>query len=203
LNIDLRIDAWTMRPFIQDANHRNRVAVLNATGQIEFTGHGDDRLWLIFYDDSPRQGPASGHSDLDLILIREFNEIFNFTFPAAFTVFHISCDLDLTFKILDAVGEENQKPVGAGSVSIRSDEMIIQFNKGLLHLLLGYPEQPSHQDHKGKKDLCNQPSQFMGKKDVFPSQNRENEEQSSREHEKDQNGKDQSEEERKKGMDVS
>ena len=68
---------------------------------------------------------ACGHSDSYLILVSEFNQIFNFTFPASFAVLHISCDLDLTFKILDTVREENQKPIGASSVGIRSNEMII------------------------------------------------------------------------------
>jgi hypothetical protein len=43
----------------------------------------------------------------------------------------------------------------------------------------------------------------MGKKNVLPSKDGENEEKSSGEHEKDQNGEGQSEEERKIGMDVS
>jgi hypothetical protein len=42
----------------------------------------------------------------------------------------------------------------------------------------------------------------MGKKNVLSSKNGEDEEQSPREHEKNQNGEDQSEEERKEGMDV-
>ena len=81
--------------------------------------------------------------------------------------------------------------------------MIIQLDKGLLYLLLGHPEQLSHQDHEREKDLCDQPSQFMRKKDVLSPENGEDEEKASGEYEKDQNGKDQSEEERKRGMDVS
>ena len=80
--------------------------------------------------------------------------------------------------------------------------MIIQLDKGLLDLLPGHPEQPSHQDHEGEKDLCDQPSQFMRKKDVLSSENGEDEEEPSGEHEKDQNGEDEREEERKGGMDV-
>ena len=81
--------------------------------------------------------------------------------------------------------------------------MIIQLDKGLLDLLPGHTEQPSHQDHEGKKDLCDQSSQFMRKKDVFSSKNGEDKEEPSGEHEKDQNGQNNGEEERKRGMDVS
>jgi hypothetical protein len=42
----------------------------------------------------------------------------------------------------------------------------------------------------------------MGKKDVFSPKNREDEEESSGKHEKNQNGESQSEEKRKGGMDV-
>jgi hypothetical protein len=42
----------------------------------------------------------------------------------------------------------------------------------------------------------------MGKEDVLPPKNGEDKEQSPGEHEKDQNGEGQSEEERKKGMNV-
>src|SRR4030043_1892363 len=108
-NIDLRIEARAVRPFVQDADHGNRVAVLYPAGEIKFTGHSHDRFRFVFHDDSSRQGPACGHSDSYLILVSEFNQIFNFTFPASFAVLHISCDLDLTFKILDTVREENQK----------------------------------------------------------------------------------------------
>ena len=80
--------------------------------------------------------------------------------------------------------------------------MIIQLDKGLLDLLPGHPEQPSHQDHEGKKDLRDQSSQFMRKKGVFSSKNGEDEEEASGEHEKDQNGQNEGEEERKRGMDV-
>ena len=118
LNINLRIDAGAVRPFVQDADHGNRVAVLNTAGEVKFTGHRHDRFRLVFYDNSSCQSPACGHSDFHLILVSEFNQVFNFTFPASFTVLHISCDLDLAFKILDAVRQENQKPIGASSVRI-------------------------------------------------------------------------------------
>ena len=42
-----------------------------------------------------------------MILIREFNQIFNFTFSAAFAVSNIACDLDLAVKILNTVREED------------------------------------------------------------------------------------------------
>ena len=202
MNIDLRVDAGAVRPFIQDADDGNRVAVLNPAGEIKFTGHGHDRFRFVFHDDSPGQGPPRGDGDFHLILVGELNQIFDFTFPASFAVLHISSDLDLTFKIMDAVREENQKPVGASSVGIRSNEMIIQLNEGLLHLLLGHPEQPSHRDHEGEEDFCDQPSQFVRKEDVLSPENGEDEEKPSGEHEKDEHGEDQRKEKRKVGMDV-
>jgi hypothetical protein len=81
--------------------------------------------------------------------------------------------------------------------------MIIQLDKGLFDLLPGHPEQPSHQDHEREKNLCDQPSQFMRKKDVLSPENGEDEEEPSGEHKKDQNGEGESEEEGKRGMDVS
>ena len=63
-----------------------------------------------------------------MILMREFNQIFNFTFSAAF---NIPCDLNLAVKILNAMRKEDQKFIGLDPVSVRSDEMIVQFDKRL------------------------------------------------------------------------
>ena len=141
LDIHLGIDAGTIGPFIQNSDHRNRITVLNATGQIELTGHGHDGLRPVLHDDSSRQRPSRGHSDLHLILIGELNQIFDFTLPATLAVFDISRDLDLTVKILNAVGKKDQESIWPGPVMVGSDKMVIQLDEGLLNLLFRYPYQ--------------------------------------------------------------
>jgi len=64
-----------------------------------------------------------------MVLIGEFNEVLDFAFSASPAVSNITRDLNLTVKILNAVGEEDQKSIGPDSVTVRSDEMIVQFDK--------------------------------------------------------------------------
>jgi hypothetical protein len=72
---------------------------------------------------------------------------------------------------------------------VRLDQMVIQLDEGLLNPLFGYPYQLSHQDHKRKEYLCHDSSKLMGEKDVPPPQDGKNEEQTTGNHEKDQNSK--------------
>jgi hypothetical protein len=72
---------------------------------------------------------------------------------------------------------------------VRLDQMVIQLDEGLLNPLFGYPYQLSHQDHKRKEYLCHDSSKLMGEKDVPSPQNVKDEEQTTGNHEKYQNGK--------------
>ena len=93
-----------------------------------------------------------------MVLIGEFDQIFNFTFSAAPAVSNITRDLNLAVKILNAVGEEDQEFIGPDPMAIRSDEMVVQFDKGLPNSFFRYADDPPHQDHERKKDFGNQAS---------------------------------------------
>ena len=93
-----------------------------------------------------------------MVLIRKFNQIFNFTLSAALAVSNITRDLNLAVKILNAVGEEDQKSIGPDPMAIRSDEMVVQFDKRLPDSFCRYADDLAHQDHEGKKDFSNQAS---------------------------------------------
>jgi hypothetical protein len=87
-------------------------------------------------------------------------------------------------------------------VVVGSNKMVIQLDERLLNALFRYTHQPSHQDHERKKYLCNDSSQLMGQQDVLPPQDREDKKETSGKHEKDENSKNQTEDERKRGMNV-
>ena len=93
-----------------------------------------------------------------MVLIREFNQIFDFTFSAASAVSNIARDLNLAVKILNAVREEDQQFFRPDPVAIRSDEMVVQFDKRLPDSFFRYADELPHQDHEGKKNFCNQAS---------------------------------------------
>ena len=169
-----------MGPFIQDPDHRDRVGVLDAGGEIEFAGHGHDRLRPLLDDDPSRQGPARGHGDIDLMLLCKLDQFLDFTFSATLAVLDIACNLDLTVKILNAVREEDQQSTRPGAVVVRSDEMIVELDKGLLNLDLRHSHQPPHQDHERKKDLRHETPEPLRKKDVLSQQNGDDEQQALR-----------------------
>jgi hypothetical protein len=91
-----------------------------------------------------------------MVLIGEFDQILDFTFSAAPAVSNITRDLDLTIKILNTVGEKDQEFIGPDPMAIRSDEMVVQFDKGLPDALFRYARDPPHQDHERKKDFGDQ-----------------------------------------------
>ena len=92
--------------------------------------------------------------------------------------------------------------IGPGSMSVRSDQMVIQLDEGLLNSHLRYPEKPPHQDHQGEKDLRDNPPQFLRKKNILAKNDRKDEEQPPRKHQKEQKAKTDGEDERKGGMDI-
>jgi len=71
------------------------------------------------------------------------------------------------------MGQKEEKAIGLGAVMVGPNEVIIQFDEGLLDLLLGHPYQSSHQDHQREKDFGNHPSQFLSEQDILAAKNRE------------------------------
>jgi hypothetical protein len=138
-----------------------------------------------------------------MVLIREFDQIFNFTFSAALAVSNITRDLNLAVKILNAMREEDQKFIGPDPMAIRSDEMVIQFDKGLPDSFLRYADNPPHQDHERKKDFGHQASQLMRQKDILPSHNGEDKQETAGDHEEDEKGKGEAEDQGEGRVNVS
>jgi len=137
-----------------------------------------------------------------MILIRDFNQIFNFTFSAALAISDIPCDLNLAVKILNALGKEDQKFIGPDPVSIGPDKVVIQLDERLLDFVFPYPDDLSHQDHQGKKDFGNKTSQLMREEDVFPPEDGEDKEQTAEDHEEDQKGENEPEDRGEEGVNV-
>jgi len=154
VKVGFGVDAGPVGTFVQDSDHRNRIRILDASSQIKFAGYRHNGLGSILQNDSPGQCPAGGHRDLQMVLVRDFNQILNLAFSAAFAVSDIPCDLNLAVKILNAVREKDQKFVGPDPAPVGSNEVIVQFDERLLHFLFRYPDEPSHQDHERKKDFC-------------------------------------------------
>ena len=154
VKIGLGVDARPVGTFVQDSDHRDGIRILNASGQIKLTGYRHNGLGPVLQNDSPGQCSASGHCDLQMILVREFDQIFDLTFSAAFAVSDIPCDLNLAIKILNAVRKKDQKFFGPDSVPVGPNEVIVQFDERLLNLFFRYPDELSHQDHEWKKDFC-------------------------------------------------
>ena len=138
-----------------------------------------------------------------MVLIGEFNQIFNLAFPAAFAVSNIARNLNLTVKILDAVREEDQKFIRRDPMAIRSDKMVVQFDKRLPDSFFRYSNELSHQDHKWEKDFCNKASEFMRQEDIPPSHDGENKQKASGDHQKHEDGQGETENQREGGVNIS
>jgi len=202
LKVGLGVDARPVGTFVQNSDHRNRISVLDAGSQIELAGNRHDGVGSILQDNSPGQRPSGGHGDLQVILIGELDQVFDFAFSAAFAVSDIPCDLDLAVEVLNAVGKEDQEFIGTDPVPVGSDQMVVQLDERLLNFVFRYPDDLSHQDHQGEKDLGNKTSQPVRKEDVFSPEDGEDKEQTAENHEEDQQGEGQTEDRRERGMDV-
>jgi hypothetical protein len=88
-------------------------------------------------------------------------------------------------------------------MAIRSDEVVVQLDERLPDPFFRYPDDPSHQDHEREKDFGNQASEFMRQKDILPSDDREDQQETAGDHEKDEKGKDEAEEQGQGRMNVS
>ena len=138
-----------------------------------------------------------------MVLVGEFNQIFNFTFSAALTVSDIPGDLDLAVEILNAVGKEDQEFFRPDPMPVGSDKMVVQFDERLLDFVFWYPDDLSHQDHQGEKDFGDHTSQLVREENIFSPEDGKNKEQTAENHEENQKGKGQTEDRRKGGMNVS
>ncbi len=69
--------------------------------------------------------------------------------------------------------KKNEKSIGADMVFVRPDEVIIQFDKGLLDSHFRHADESSHQDHKREKDFRHNAPQPMREEDILPPQDSE------------------------------
>jgi hypothetical protein len=51
------------------------------------------------------------------------------------------------------MGKKNQEFIGPDPMAIRSDEMVVQFDKGLPDSFFRYADDPPHQDHEWEKNF--------------------------------------------------
>ena len=137
-----------------------------------------------------------------MVLIGEFDQIFNFTFSAALAVSNIPCNLNLAVKILNAVREEDQESIRPDSVAVRSDEMVVQFDKRLPDSFFRYADDLPHQDHEWEKDFCNQASKLLRQEDILPSHDGEDKQEAARDHEEGEKGQDEAENRGEGGVNI-
>jgi hypothetical protein len=138
-----------------------------------------------------------------MVLIRKLNQIFNFTLSAASAVSNITRDLNLAIKILNAVREEDQKFIGPDPTAIRSDEMVVQFDKRLPNFFFRYTDDLAHQDHKREKDFRNQAPELMRQEDILPPHDGEDKQETAENHQEDKKGQGEAEDQREGGVNVS
>jgi hypothetical protein len=100
------------------------------------------------------------------------------------------------------MGKEDEESIGSDMVFVRPDEMVIQFDKGLLDPHFRHADYFSHQDHKREKDFRHNAPQPMREEDILAPQDSEDQEQTSEDHEEEQRAEDKTEKERKRGVDV-
>jgi len=70
-----------------------------------------------------------------MMSVRKLNQVFNFTFSTAFGVSNITSNLDLAVKILNTVRKKDQEFIRPGAVSVRPNEMVVQFDERLADFL--------------------------------------------------------------------
>ena len=202
-NVNLCIDAGTVRPIVQNPEHRDWISILDARGKIMFTGHRHDAFGPVLHDDSPGQCAPRGDCNLHLVLVRKLDQFFDLALPATFAVLDVSRDLNLTVEILYAMGKEDHELAGPCPVRVVGpDEMVIELDERLLYPLLRHPKQLPHQDHERKKHLGHNPPQLIGKKDVPAPYDREDEQKPSCKHEENKDSKGQAEDKRQGRMDI-
>ena len=111
LNIHRGVEAGAEGAVVEDADDRQRVAVLDAGGQVAFAGHGQHQLGPFFDDDLAGQGAAGGDGDVDMVLAADIRQPLDVAAAAADAFVDVAGDLDLAVEQLDAVGQQDQDAV--------------------------------------------------------------------------------------------
>lgn len=99
--------------------------------------------------------------------------------------------------------EEDQKFIGPDPMAIRSDEMVVQFDKRLPNSFFRYTDDLAHQDHEREKDFRNQAPELMRQEDILPPHDSEDKQETAENHQEDKKGQDEAEDQGEGGVNVS
>jgi hypothetical protein len=88
-------------------------------------------------------------------------------------------------------------------MAIGSDEMVVQFDERLPDFFFRYADDLPHQDHERKKDFRNQASQLMGQENIPSPHDGKDKQETTGDHEEDQEPQGEAEDQGKGGVNVS
>ena len=156
-----------MGPQVQDADHRQRVAILDAGGQIPFAGNSQYQFRPFFHNHLAGQGTAGGHRDINPVFPADLHQALNVAATAQHTFVHIAGYLDFTVKQLNTVRQQDQNPVRAYLVFLRNYQGVVHGNKGLADPVLVQPQYPAHKLNHWQQEFDYHQTHEAGKEDIL------------------------------------
>ena len=166
-NVDFGVETGAIRPIIEDTDHRQGVAVLDAGGEVALAGHGQHELWSLLHDDLAGQGAAGGHGDVDPVLAADVHKSLDVATATLQTFVNVTGDLDLAVEELDAMGQQHQDAVRLDPLALRDHQTVVHGNEGLADAVLVQSQASSHQlDHR-QQELDHHQSHETGEEDIL------------------------------------
>ena len=155
---------------VQDAENRDRIAVLDATREVAFTGYRDDRLRPFLHHNPSSQGPARGNKHGHPVFFPEGHEVLYLAFSAGLAVFNVAGNSNRAAVILKALGKQDKQFFRSHLSSLCKDKLIVDDHKGPPDLFLADTKESSHA-HKNREEESNgHPSDFAVEEEILPPQ---------------------------------
>src|SRR3990172_8232284 len=105
LGFNLGIEAGSEGTVVEDAQHRQRITILDSGGQIAFAGHGNNQFRPFLGDDLPGQSTSRGNRYINTIFFRQFRQPRDIASAAAYTLADGAGHFYLAVKKLDTMGK--------------------------------------------------------------------------------------------------
>ena len=120
-NVDFGVPAWPFGALVENAVNRQGEGVVNAAGQVAFTGYGNNYFWFVVADDFTGQCAAGSDRNVGFIGFSKFYQGINIASAALLTIVKAGGNAALAVSSLQAVGQQNKEAFRQDLVAVSGE----------------------------------------------------------------------------------
>ena len=127
------IPAGTVRALIENAENRERVAVLNAGYEVAFAGNRNDAAWAALHHNAAGNGPPRGEREAEAEPVPQVEQGPYLAGAAAPAILRLRGNAVPAAAVLDAMRQEQQEVARGHADALRKHQLIVDLDKGAAH----------------------------------------------------------------------